>query len=240
MLQTIEPLRPTFAAKLAGDFHVAWPARGGLGPPPFDPLSQPSVRKALRLRGDAAMALQSIAVTASHTIVVVDTNGFIVKTFGVDEMRRINLVRASRSDPCVLIVDLEAARDGARSTAYFVLLTGMNSGDRAELAVKNSFRGVPVEVSDKPPEVRMPDLHPLLRRMRKRTEENDALIAERSAVLDRIRKLQLQSIARSAVEKICVDNIEDAPQQERERQTMLNLLVNYICGAESRSNGEYY
>ena len=237
LLHTLEPLRPTFAAMLAGSFEIPWP-RGSLAAPPFDPLTQPSVKRALRLRGDAALALHCMCVTAHGAIAQLDAAGQVVQSVSLREMRRIQLVRASPQWPCMLALDLVDAATGDRSTAFHVLLTGHASGDRAELAVKNSLAGVPLDVLDAPPPVRMPDLVPLLRRMRRAVEEHDALIAERSAVLERIRRLQFQSISRSAVEKYSVGPAE-APAQEMSRQCMLNLLVSYVCNANARSRGEF-
>lgn len=246
LLQTIQPLGPTFAAILAGHFKIPWSSgrNGNMrpSPPPFDPLAQPNVKKALRLKGEAAMALHAIAITRANSIVIVSANGFVDEQYSFAEMRKINLVRPNSPDsPCVLIVDLVDPDDFSKLyTAYFVLLTGLESGDRAEMAVKTSFRGIPIEVNAEPPQVLMPDLRTLIGRMKQGVREHDRLIQRRSEVMERLRQLQLQNIARSAVEKLCVDSIEEAPQQERERQVMLNLLVNYICGAESRSKGEFY
>ena len=115
LLQTIQPLGPTFAAILAGHFKIPWSSgRNGTmrpSPPPFDPLAQPSVKRALRLKGEAAMALHAIAITRANSIVVVSANGFVDEQYSFGEMRKINLVRASsRGGPCVLIVDLADPR----------------------------------------------------------------------------------------------------------------------------------
>lgn len=237
LMAIVEPLSPTFISMLAGDFHVPWP-KNATQCPPFDPLSQRSVKRALK--EDNITALHSLCITRNKTIVVIGANGMIDKTVPTSEMRKISLVKATRDDPSVLIVDLVDAQRGPeyRATAFYVLLTGYASNDRAEMCVKNSLSGVPYEVLSKPPEVRMPSLDPLLRRMSARLEEHDALMKERAELLERIRQLQYANASRDAVAKLTVD-AADAPAQEHERQSMLNVLVHYVCSAKSRANGDF-